>query len=159
MALSNPRMEAVAAAFSPQCDDVRVRPVAVQRDALTDLGLLLLRLVLGGVVLCHGIAKIAHGLEPVRHALEAHGMPAWLAYGALGGEVLGPVLLIAGFFGRVGAALIAINMVVAIALVHLAQVFSLNAEGGWAIELQAMLLFPAIALVLTGPGRWSVNTR
>jgi putative oxidoreductase len=40
------------------------------------------------------------------------------------------------------------------------EIFAINPQsGGWAIELQAMFLFTAIALALLGPGRFSVNQK
>ena len=60
---------------------------------------------------------------------------------------------------RIGAWLIFINMLVAIALVHLGQIGTFNDQGGWALELQAMYLISALALALVGPGRFSVNQR
>ena len=50
-------------------------------------------------------------------------------------------------------------MLFAIGLVHRAEVFALNNQGGWAIELQAMFLFTAVALALMGPGRYSLNAK
>jgi putative oxidoreductase len=68
-------------------------------------------------------------------------------------------MLIAGFYGRIGALLIAVNMLFAFALVHMGDIGHLNEQGGWALELQGMFLFTAIALALLGPGRYSVNGR
>ncbi len=122
-----------------------------------DLGKLILRLALGLLILLHGIGKLRGGVAPIEQMLAAHGLPTYLAWGALIGEVLGPILLIVGFYARIGAALIAINMLTAFALAHVAQLGQLNQQGGWALELQGMFLFTAIALVLLGPGRYSVN--
>ena len=80
-------------------------------------------------------------------------------YGALIGEVLGPLMLLAGFYARIGAVLIAINMLVAFLLVHMGQLTQLNEQGGWALELQGMYLATAVALALLGPGSYSVNGR
>jgi putative oxidoreductase len=124
-----------------------------------DLAKLLLRLALGVTVLLHGVAKLRGGVDPIAGMLTAQGLPAALAYGALLGEVLGPLLLIAGFYARIGAVLVAINMLFAIGLAHLGQLGMLNEQGGWALELQAMFLFSAIAVALLGPGRYSVNGR
>ena len=123
----------------------------------TDLAKLILRLTLGVLVLLHGVAKLRGGVDPIAGILTAQGLPAFLAYGAFVGEVLGPLMLIAGFYARIGAALIAINMLFAVALAHMGQLGMLNEQGGWALELQAMFLFTAIALALMGPGRFSVN--
>jgi putative oxidoreductase len=120
---------------------------------------LILRLVLGFSILLHGIAKLVGGVGGIAGMLGASGLPAALAYGAYIGEVAGPVLLILGWYSRVGAALIAINMLFAVALAHRAEVFALGPAGGWAIELQAMFLFTAVALAIMGPGRYSINSK
>lgn len=124
-----------------------------------DIGKLILRLTLGILILLHGIAKLQHGIGPIQGMVNNAGLPAFLAYGVYLGEILGPILLIVGLYARIGAVLIAGNMVVAIALAHSADLFHLTQHGGWALELQGMYLFTAIALVLMGPGRLSVNQR
>ena len=48
-------------------------------------------------------------------------------------------------------------MVVAIGLVHVAELFTLGKQGGWALELQGMFLFAALALVFLGAGRYSLG--
>lgn len=129
---------------------------AAQQDAAR----LLLRLVLGLCILLHGIAKIRHGVGGIEQMLVANGLPAQLAWGALVGEVLAPLMVLVGWHARIGAALIAINMLFALFLAHRGELFALNAQsGGWAIELQAMFLFTAIALALLGPGRFSLNQK
>ena len=122
-----------------------------------DVGKLVLRLALGVLVLLHGVAKLRGGLDPIEGMVTAQGLPGVLAYGALLGEVLGPLMLIAGFYGRIGALLIAINMLFAIGLAHVGQLGQMNDQGGWALELQGMFLGTAIAIALLGPGRFSVN--
>jgi putative oxidoreductase len=122
------------------------------------IGKLVLRLVLGLSILLHGIAKLVGGVGGIAGMLSGSGLPAIFAYGAYLGEVVGPLLLIAGWYSRVGAVLIAVNMLFAIGLAHGAEVFALGPQGGWAIELQAMFLFTAIALALMGPGRYSLNS-
>lgn len=131
----------------------------MNQAAQQDLGKLVLRVVLGVLILLHGIAKLRFGLDPIAGMLQAHGLPNYLAYGALVGEVLAPLLLILGWYGRVGAALIAVNMLFAFALAHTGQLAQLNEQGGWALELQGMFLASSIALLLLGPGKYSVNQR
>lgn len=126
---------------------------------LNDTGKLVLRLTLGILILLHGIAKLTNGIAPIEGMVTGMGMPAIIAYGVYAGEILGPVLLIVGFYARIGAALIAINMLVAIALAHSNEIASLGPTGGWALELQGMFLFTAIALMLMGPGRLGINQR
>ena len=122
-------------------------------------GKLILRVALGVLILLHGIAKLRGGIGFITDTVTAAGLPAAFAYGVYLGEVLAPLLLIAGWFSRIGAAVIAANMLFAMALVHRAELLSLNPSGGWSLELQGMFLFTAIALALTGPGRYSVNDR
>ena len=124
-----------------------------------DIGKLILRVTLGLLVLLHGIAKLRGGMGGIVDMVEAQGLPAILGYGVLIGEVLAPLMLIAGFHARIGAVLVAINMIVAIVLVHMGELGALNAQGGWALELQGMFLAAAIALALLGPGRFSANGR
>jgi len=123
------------------------------------LGKLLLRIALGGVVLLHGISKLRNGVGFIEGVATAHGLPAFVAYGVYVGEVLGPLLLILGFYARIGALLIAANMAFAIALVHMGQLGQLNEQGGWAIEMQALLLFGALASMFLGPGKPALNDR
>jgi putative oxidoreductase len=127
--------------------------------ALDDIGKLILRVTLGLLVLLHGYAKLLNGIDGIIGMMQGIGLPGFLAYGVFIGEVVGPVLLILGFYARIGAGLIGLNMVVAIALVHANEIFALTDTGGWAIELQGMYLFSALALAFMGPGRLSVNRR
>lgn len=124
-----------------------------------DIGKLVLRLTLGILILLHGLTKLMGGTAGIVGMVEGAGLPGFLGYAVLLGEVVGPILLIVGFHARIGAALIAINMLVAIALAHMGELATLNDQGGWVLELQGMFLFTAVALVLMGPGRYSINQR
>ena len=122
-----------------------------------DAGRLVLRLTVAIFMLLHGIGKIAGGVDPIADMLAQHGLPGVLAYGAYGGEVLAPLLVIVGLWTIPAALVMAFNMVVAIALVHGDAILSLGKEGGWAIELQGFYLFGAIAVALLGAGSLSVS--
>lgn len=124
---------------------------------LDDAGKLVLRWTLGILVLLHGIAKLLNGTGPIEGMLVAKGMPAFFAWGAYIGEVLAPVLLILGLYTRLAALVIMINMLVALALAHTSQLWQLTGSGGWALELQGMFLFGALAAALLGAGRFSVG--
>jgi putative oxidoreductase len=124
-----------------------------------DLGKLILRLTLGVLILLHGIAKISGGTAGVEKMLDAAGLPSFFAAGVYVGEVLAPILVIIGLYARIGAALIVVNMLFAILLAHRADLFLLTKTGGWALELQGFFLFTALALMLMGPGRFSINQR
>lgn len=124
-----------------------------------DLGKLILRLTLGVLILLHGIAKISGGTTGIEKTLASAGLPSFLAFGVYVGEILAPILVLLGFYARVGAAIIVVNMLFAVLLVHQADLFALTKTGGWALELQAFFLFTALALVFMGPGRLSINHR
>ncbi|MGM0553576.1 MAG: DoxX family protein [Pseudomonadota bacterium] len=124
---------------------------------LDDTGRLILRLALGGMILMHGITKLTGDLSGIEGMLTGAGLPAILAWGVYIGEILAPALLILGFYARLGAVLIAVNMLFAIGLVHAHEIFELTANGGWSLELQGMFLFAALALALSGPGRLSIK--
>ncbi|MBR8656746.1 DoxX family protein [Achromobacter sp. Marseille-Q0513] len=122
-----------------------------------DTGKLILRLTLGILILLHGLFKLAGGgVSGIAGMLSSHGLPGFLAYGAYIGEILAPVLIIVGIYTRLGGLIIAINMVVAILLAHTGQLASLTNNGGWALELQGMFLFTALAIAFMGAGRFSL---
>jgi putative oxidoreductase len=124
-----------------------------------DIGKLILRVVLGVCILLHGISKITGGIGGIEGMVTAHGLPGFFAYGVYVGEVVAPVLLLIGCYARIAALVIAFNMVVAVALAHVKDLFTIGQAGGWALELQAMYLFTAIAIALIGPGRFGINRR
>jgi putative oxidoreductase len=124
-----------------------------------DLGRLLLRLGLGALILFHGFAKLTGGIDGITQVVTANGLPAFVAYGVYVGEVVAPILVILGWYSRVGSLIVAINMVFALYLVHRADLFKLAPSGGYALELQALYLVVALALALMGPGRYSIDER
>lgn len=122
-----------------------------------DLGKLIIRLTLGGLMLFHGIAKLINGIGFIEGQLASHGLPAFLAFGVYIGEIVAPLMVILGYQTRIGALIIVFNMIVAIALVHGHQLLSLSSNGGWALELQGFFLFTAIALMFLGPGKYKLK--
>ncbi|MFW5823606.1 MAG: DoxX family protein [Marinobacter sp.] len=122
-----------------------------------DLGKLILRLTLGGLLLFHGLSKLLHGVGHIEGMLAGHGIPAFFAYGVFIGELLAPLMVILGYYTRIGALLIVFNMLVAIALVHGHELMKIGSNGGWALELQGFFLFTAIALIFLGPGRYKLK--
>ena len=105
-----------------------------------DTGKLVLRLTLGLLMLLHGISKLQHGVGWISGELASHNLPGFLAYGVFIGEIIAPLMVILGVHTRIGAVLIAGNMLVAIVLVHMGEVFALSKTGGWALELQGFFL-------------------
>jgi putative oxidoreductase len=122
-----------------------------------DLGRLILRLALGGMVLTHGVMKIIGGPAFIVSLVTKAGLPQPIAYLVYVGEVLAPLLIILGVWTRPAALVIMGNMAVAVWLVHMHQLFTLNQTGGWALELQGMYFFTALAIALLGAGRYSMG--
>ena len=125
-----------------------------------DIGRLVLRLALGFLILMHGINKLTQGVDWLGGTLTAHGLPEAVKYGVYVGEVVAPLLLIVGFWSRIGGWLIAVNMLFALWLVHMSQLTMLNPQtGGLQLEAQYMFLAAAVMLALIGPGRYAINDR
>lgn len=118
-----------------------------------DIGLLLLRVSLGGLFLLHGINKIQNGVEGMKGMMAAKGLPELMVYGAYVGEVLAPILIIIGLATRPAALTVAFTMVIAIYVAHSGDLFLLGKSGGSKIELQLLYLFGSLALVFTGSGK------
>ena len=134
--------------------------IAARNDigaARSDAAKLLLRLALGLLILLHGISKIRGGPGFILDVVEKAGLPEPFGYLVYVGEVLAPLLVIVGLWTRAAALVIAINMVVAILLVHTGQLLQLSPEGGWALELQGLYLVVPIAIALLGAGRYSMG--
>jgi putative oxidoreductase len=120
-----------------------------------EIGKLVLRLAVGGLMLFHGVAKVLHpaALDGIGKQLAGLGLPAYVAYGAYIGEILAPLMILFGIFARVGGLLVAVNMGFAVMLAHRADLLSLAKHGGYALELQAFYLLCGIAIALLGSGR------
>ena len=131
--------------------------MAVSSSAAADAGKLLLRVTLGAMMLFHGIAKVMEGPAGIVGLVEKAGLPGPFGYLVYVGEVLAPLLLIVGLWTRAAAAVIAINMVVAVYLVHRHELFTLSKTGGWALELQGFYFLTALAVMLLGAGRFSAG--
>ena len=123
----------------------------------SDLGKLVLRLTLGILILLHGVGKITAGPDPILGLMTKTGLPPVVGYLVYVGEVLAPLLLIVGLWTRLAALVVAINMVVAVLLVHTAQLGEFTKNGGWALELQVFYFFTAVAIALLGAGGYSAG--
>ena len=123
-------------------------------------GKLILRVTLGVLILLHGISKLTGGIDWLDGALADAGLPVFFKYGVYVGEVLAPLAVIAGFYARIGAWLMAVNMLFAFGLAHGAELFVIDPQsGGLALELQYLFFFSAIAVALIGPGRYAFNQK
>lgn len=122
-----------------------------------DLGKLILRVSVGGLLLLHGAHKLLTGIQKIKEMVVAHNMPEALAYGVYLGEIVGPAMMVLGLFARIGAGLVAINMATAVALAGMGHIAMLNPDsGGYALELEALYLFGGLSVMMLGAGRFSV---
>ena len=126
---------------------------------LEDAGKLLLRILVAGLMLFHGVDKILHGPVHVVKDLADHGLPEFLSRGVYVGEILAPILILLGLWTRIAAATYAGNIAFATLLVHTGDFAKLAPTGGWAAELWVFYIVAPLAVVLLGPGRYTLRTR
>jgi putative oxidoreductase len=119
-----------------------------------DLGLLLFRVFLGGV-LVYGTQDNVFSTDRMHEFagfLEQNGFPFPLAsaYLSAWAQFIAGILILIGFLARTAALVMVVNFLVAIAMVHVGLPFDAN------IAPLAMLSGAAM-LALTGPGKFGVR--
>jgi putative oxidoreductase len=121
----------------------------------TDLALLILRVVLGIIMIYHGWPKLTN-LAGTIDGMAGMGVPApaVAAIFATVAEFVGGLLMLLGAFTDIAGLMFAIDMLGAITFVHAKNGFSV-AKGG--VEWPLLLAATAIAIALTGPGRYAVG--
>jgi putative oxidoreductase len=135
---------------------------------VTDKGLsgTILRILLGIVIFPHGAQKLlgwfgGGGFNASMRMFESNfNIPTIFALLAILAESVAAVALIAGFFTRIAALAISVNMLVAVALVHWKVGFFMNWMGtgkGEGFEYHILAVAVGVALMIKGGGRWSVD--
>jgi len=122
-----------------------------------NIGKLVLRLMVGGLMLFHGIYKAMQGIGFIKGLVVAQGLPEVLAYGVYVGEIVAPVFLIMGWKSRIWAGVVAVNMLVVIYLTQIGSFMKLGTHGSWAVELQMFYLLSALAIVFLGSGKFAMS--
>jgi putative oxidoreductase len=127
---------------------------------------LILRLTLAIVFFPHGAQKVlgwfgGYGFIGTMGFFTAKmGLPYAIALLPVLTEFLAPFALVAGFFTRIAALATGVNMIVAVLMVHLANGFFMNwsgAQKGEGFEYHLLVIGIALALIVQGAGRWSVD--
>lgn len=124
-----------------------------------DIGKLILRLSIAGLMLFHGFAKLFNGINGIKGLVASVGLPEFIAYGVYFGEIVFPILIIFGLFTRISSLFFALTMVFAIFLAHSADIFTLEETGGLAIELPLIYLLVSISIIFIGAGKYSLDAR
>jgi len=130
---------------------------AKRQDLMTSAGLLILRLGVGGFMLTHGWGKLqmVFGGE-----FDKFGDPLGIGttlslLGATAAEFFCALLVMAGFATRFAAAPIVFTMAVAAFGVHANDPWTMGQ--GASKEPALLYLFPFLALIFTGAGKFSVD--
>ena len=126
------------------------------KRALTDVGLLILRVGLGGMfVVFHGWPKISGGTEKWTELGKAMGSvgitfwPVFWGFMAAFAEFVGGIAIVLGLAFRPMCALLTITMAVA-ATMHLS-----TGKGSFSYPVEIGIV--ALALIFTGPGRLNLG--
>ena len=122
-------------------------------NALTPYAAFFMRLAVGGVFLVHGIAKFERGIGATAHMLANIGFPFATIFAVIlmTIETVGAICVLLGILTRAWAAVMAVEMVIAILAVKLRM--------GGNFELEALLLAGAVTLVALGDGPLSIAVR
>ena len=130
----------------------------------TDIGLLLLRLGIGGVVFAHGAQKVfglwgGTGIAGFATNLEGLGYQQATTLSWLTGvtELVAGAFLVLGLLTPLAAAAVLAIMINAVLLKLGNGFFVTGPKGSDAIEFSAVLGLGAACLVLTGPGRIALD--
>jgi uncharacterized membrane protein YphA (DoxX/SURF4 family) len=115
-----------------------------------DLGLLLVRVGLALVFIAHGWAKIGDMAGTVTFFSILQLSPFW-AYLVAYTELFAGIAMLLGILTNWAGLLLAVTMIVAIALAKLSKGFL----GGY--EFDIVLFLGALAIVLAGPGRYTIQ--
>lgn len=114
----------------------------------TNLGLLVLRVVLGGIFLYHGIGKLTNMEQTIGFFQMMHFSTFWAWVVAIV-ETGAGLAVIVGIWTRVSAMFLAIIMIVAIVSVKAGKGFQ-------AAEIDIVLLGLSLSIALIGCGRYAV---
>jgi len=129
-----------------------------------DLAKMFIRVNLGFLLIWHGI-NFANGNTNQISALGELGIPGFIGWPAgVLCEIVAPIMVIVGVYSRLAGGAMAIFMLFALGLRHLANghlfMGEANAQGfvdAYFLERQFFFLFNALALFFMGGGRYGLN--
>ncbi|CAA6803432.1 MAG: DoxX family protein [uncultured Campylobacterales bacterium] len=128
-------------------------------DKYSDLGLLILRVGIGIMFICHGYPKILDGVDEwtrlgsnLSH-LGINFAPTFMGLSAALAEFVGGVLLVLGLLTRPACIFLCITMTVA-TVMHISEEHDFKK---YSHALEAAILF--FSLVFIGPGKYSFDRK
>lgn len=122
-----------------------------------DLAKLILRVTCGGLLILHGSHSAIHGIQHIKDMVRNVGLPEFVAYGNLIGEMVAPLFMIVGYKARIAALIVAFNMLASILIAHRDIAFARNDFGGWMIEMNIFYMMTAVAVFFAGAGKYGLD--
>ncbi|MEH7109751.1 DoxX family protein [Bacillus sp. JJ1764] len=112
-----------------------------------EIGAFMLRVVLGGLFLAHGIVKFQGGIENIVGWFSSIGLPGFMAYAVALIEIIGGIALIIGFATRYVSALYVVLMIGAILKVKLSVGLMGNGQmAGYELDLSFLAIAAYLAI-------------
>ncbi|MFG0283407.1 MAG: DoxX family protein [Phycisphaerales bacterium JB039] len=132
--------------------------MATRHDTVTSVGLLILRVGVGAFMATHGWGKLQMIFDG---KFDQFGDPLGLGSGlslvlATGAEFFCALLVAIGLATRFAAAPVVFTMAIAAFVVHASDPWTMQPQGA-SKEPALLFLIPMLALVFTGPGRFSLD--
>lgn len=129
-------------------------PVNAVNGFIPNIGILVLRLGVGlTMAIAHGMGKVPPS-EQLIQGVTGLGFPLPLLFAWSAGltELIGGFCIAIGLATRLSSLLMVITMAVAFFLAHGNDPFQVK-------ELSFVYLFCSLAILMMGPGKWSVDSR
>ncbi len=134
----------------------------MEKGVNPELGLALLRVVLGVIFISHGAPKLFGGIEGTAGYFGMLGIPMPLiaAWAVALLEFFGGIALLIGLLVTPVSLLLAIHMLAGIVLVHAPNGwYVLGPEANGGVEFSVLLVAALMMLVFGGPGLASIDGR
>lgn len=123
-----------------------------------ELALFIVRLMLGSTFALHGAQKVfglfgGPGLQGFAGWVHTLGVPLWLGYVGALAEFIAGCMVLFGIAAEVGAVILAIDMAVAMYLVHLPHGYFIQNNG---FEYPLNLIIACAAVIIGGAGAYAL---
>jgi putative oxidoreductase len=127
-------------------------------DSRVSSALLLIRVAIGIGFMMHGNPKLAHPMSWDDNYALLPGIPRIIQLIVTVAENFGGLMLVIGFLTPLWACIYICDMLVVICAIKIPSGLPYVGSGGKSFEIEAHLLLASIVLLITGPGRFSVDS-